>query len=377
MKVAFVSFYFGEYCVRLASGIAQDRDTSIRLFLASSEAESYLHLLNSSVELQMFDKPRLRHPLQQLRMMASLIRQIRDFDPDVIHFQAAHLWFTWALPMLSDYPLVLTIHDASIHPGDAPSRKTPQWVHDRWCFQARERIVHAPQVKTLLLRRLGIPSNTVHVIPHVLIGNETATRGEEVQGKEPLVLFFGRIWEYKGLEYLIRAEPLITSHVPRAKIVIAGVGEDFARYRRMMVHPEQFIVYNELVSDERRAELFRRACIVVLPYIEASQSGVIPIAYGFGKPVVATSVGGLPEMVDHGRTGYIVPPRDANALAEAIVLLLQNEGMRRQFGESGRQKVNAECAPEVVGCKTRAVYRRACTVLLEKTLATASSSENC
>ena len=63
----------------------------------------------------------------------------------------------------------------------------------------------------------------------------------------------------------------------------------------MMVHPERFIVHNEYVSDEKRAELFRRASVVVLPYIEASQSGIIPIAYRFGKPVVATTVGGLPE----------------------------------------------------------------------------------
>ena len=64
-------------------------------------------------------------------------------------------------------------------------------------------------------------------------------------------------------------------------------------------------------------------------------------------------------MVDHGQTGYLVPPRDASALADAIVLLMQNEEMRRQFGENGRQKVNIECAPEVVGYKTRAVYRQA------------------
>jgi glycosyltransferase involved in cell wall biosynthesis len=225
--------------------------------------------------------------------------------------------------------------------------------------------VHAPQVKDLLLQRLRIPSSTVHVIPHVLVGDNTVggkaqdTVSEKLRDGGPQVLFFGRIWEYKGLEFLIRAEPLITSRVPGAKIVIAGQGEDFDRYRRMMVHSERFIVHNEIVSDEKRAELFRRASVVALPYIEASQSGVIPIAYRFGKPVVATMVGGLPEMVDHGRTGYLVPPRDANALAEAIVLLLQNKGMASQFGENGRRKVNVECAPEVVGHMTQMVYRQA------------------
>jgi glycosyltransferase involved in cell wall biosynthesis len=360
MKVAFVSFDFGEYCVRIASGIAQDRETSVLLFLPSDKAKPYLHLLSNLVQLRLFDKPRLRQLLKQVQMLAFLVRQIKDFSPDVIHLQVGHLWFNlFALPLLSDYPLVLTVHDSLIHVGDAGRRKTPQWVHDRACFQARERIVHAPQVKAMLLQRLDIPSTSVHVVPHVLIGDDTASAEEKQQGEEPLILFFGRIWEYKGLEYLIRAEPLITAKIPQARIVIAGVGEHFDRYRRMMVHPSQFIVYNEYVSDKKRATLFYQASIVVLPYIEASQSGVIPLAYRFRKPVVATTVGGLPAMVDHGLTGYLVPPRDVNALAEAIVLLMQNDEMRRQFGENGRRKVDVECAAEVVGHKTRLVYRQA------------------
>jgi starch synthase len=359
MKVALLSFDFGEYCIRLANGIAQDPHTSVLLFLPDYEAEPYRHLLSKSVELRTFKNARLRNPIGQFLMVTRLVREIKKFNPGVIHLQIGHLWFNWALPLLGALPLVLTVHDALIHPGDVPSGKTPQWVFDHACYRAQERIVHAPQIKESLLQRLRIPSNTVHVVPYVLVGDDGATAGEKLPEGEPRILFFGRIWEYKGLEYLIRAEPLITSRVPQAKIVIAGRGEDFERYRRMMVHPEKFIVHNEYVSDDKRAELLRRASVVVLPYTEASQSGVIPIAYRFGKPVVATSVGGLPFMVNHGRTGYLVPPRDSNALADAVVSLLQNVDLGRQFGENGRRKVNVECAPEVVGEKTRAVYRRA------------------
>jgi glycosyltransferase involved in cell wall biosynthesis len=269
------------------------------------------------------------------------------------------MWFNLlGLPLLRDIPLVLTVHDSLIHVGDAASAKTPQWIYDRACFQARERIVHAPQVKELLTKRTGVPPETVHVIPYVIVGDVDISVGADVQ-PQPEILFFGRIWEYKGLEYLIKAEPLITAKVPQAKIVIAGTGEDFGRYRKMMVNPDNFIVHNEYVSDEKRAELFRRAAIVVLPYIEASQSFIISIAYRFGKPVVATRVGGLPEMVDHGRTGFLVPPRDIEGLAKAIVDLMQNDEMREAFGENGMRKVNVECAPEAVGRQTVAVYRRA------------------
>ena len=355
MKIAFVSFDFGEYCIRLANGLEESAD--VLLLLPERESGPYRYLLSSAIRLITFVMPRLRQPARQLRMTRSLVKYIRQFSPDVIHLQSGHLWFNFALPLLRRFPLVLTVHDPSRHVGDAPSRKTPQWVLDWGCRRASQVIVHAPQLKAALVSRMNISGDRVHVIPHVLCGDDELQK--KITEEEDLILFFGRIWEYKGLEYLIRAEPLITAEVPTARIVIAGVGERFDQYQDMMVHPERFIVHNEYIADDKRAELFRRASVVVLPYIEASQSGVIPIAYRFGKPVVATATGGLPAMVEHGKTGYLVPPRDAGALARAIILLLRNKDLRREFGANGMRKINTECAPGVVAQQTFSVYSRA------------------
>jgi glycosyltransferase involved in cell wall biosynthesis len=274
-----------------------------------------------------------------------------------MHVQQGHLWFNLALPFLMRYPLVITAHDAMPHPGDQGARNTPQMITDFGFRRADRLIVHGQAIKQLLIASHHIRSEIVHVIPHVVLGNDHI--GRETAEREGQILFFGRIWGYKGLEYLIRAEPLITSRVPGARIVIAGQGESFDRYRRLLKNPENFLILNEYISEERQSELFRQSSLVVLPYVEASQSGVIPVAYTFAKPVVATTVGALPEMVEDGRTGYLVPPRNPEALAVAIVRLLKDRQLRRRMGENGKGKIDSECSPEVVARQTLGVYRDA------------------
>lgn len=302
-----------------------------------------------------------------MRLVWSILRRIRRLDPDVVHLQQGHLWLNLALPVLRRYPLVVTVHDPHHHLGDRGAQNTPQAVMDFGFRRATRTIVHSERLKDVLIGHCPVAERSVDVIPHIALGDEALPVPAEDDGRS--VLFFGRIWPYKGLEYLIRAEPFISAAVPGARVVIAGEGEDFERYRRMMVNPERFVVWNEYVSDAKRAELFEHASIVVLPYVEASQSGVIPLAYRFGKPVVATTVGGLPEAVDDDETGYLVPPRDERALADAVVRLLRDSERRCRFGANGRRKLDADCSPAVVARQTLAVYRRA----LDPTLATDDS----
>jgi glycosyltransferase involved in cell wall biosynthesis len=262
-----------------------------------------------------------------------------------------------ALPLLRRYPLIFTIHDFKAHPGDQRFQQTPFCIEMFARRRADELIVHTGQVRELMVRQLHGRAENISIIPHIQIGEDLSS--DTAEEDEHLILFFGRIWEYKGLEYLIKAEPLIGARVPNVRIMIAGRGEDFSRYAAMMVHPDRFIIHNEYIPEERAAEYFRSASVVVLPYIEASQSGVIPLAYSAAKPVVATRVGGLPEMVEDGSTGYLVAPRDSAQLAEAITRLLLDKPLRRQMGANGKRKIEAECSPRLVAQKTLDVYRRA------------------
>jgi glycosyltransferase involved in cell wall biosynthesis len=350
-----VSFDAGEYGVQVANAISADAEV---LLLSPADAvTSYAARLDSRVERYFYDLPRIREAHRQLITMSKLRRAIARFRPDVVHVQHAHVWFSLLLPTLRRYPLVITVHDPVHHVGDVESARNPQrLVH--WGYRrADELITHAPQLAAVLVDEVNLPASRITVIPHVAISSHGPDDSVEEHGRR--LLFFGRIWEYKGLEYLIRAEPLITEQVPDAEIVIAGRGEDFDRYRRMMVHPERFVVDNELIPDDRVARYFGEASVVVLPYIDASQSGVVPIAYSFSRPVVATSVGGLPSVVEDGVTGLLVPPRDERSLADAVVKLLRDEELRRKMGLAGRQKLEREWAPEVIGPQHIEVYRRA------------------
>jgi glycosyltransferase involved in cell wall biosynthesis len=354
-RVALLSFEFGEYCIRLASALAEEAD--VLLLLPSDLAAPYLDKLDSTVDLRTFHKPRLRQPLRQLGMIRTIIYEIRSFKSNLVHLQQGHLWFNLALPALRGIPLVITIHDPRLHAGDRDSRKTPQWIYSFGFRRADQLITHARQLADILISDLRIPVGDIHVVPHIALGDEPASVAE--QPDKPVILFFGRIWEYKGLEYLIRAEPLITSQIPDARIVIAGEGEHFERYRHMMIHPDHFEVLNEYVPDDQIASLFSNASVVALPYIEASQSGVIPIAFTFSRAVVATPVGGLPDLIKHEETGLLVPPRDEKALADAIVRLLQDAELRTRLGSNGNRRMRLEYSARPVAKQTLEVYSKA------------------
>lgn len=354
MKIAFLSYSFTEYSVRHVNEMVPDHD--VLLMLPQNQMEGAEQWIDARVRYVGFHRPRYRQPIQQLTTIRKILREIRQFQPDVIHYQNGHLFFNLFLPLLRRYPMVITIHDPRQHLGDKESLRTPQWLMDFGFRHADQVIVHGADLVNVVEREIGFKRSQIHVIPHIAIGQRPDAPAD--LESVPRLLFFGRIWEYKGLEYLIRAQPLVTAAIPGAKFVIGGTGEDFERYRRMMVNPECFEVHNEWISDAERARMFAEASVVVLPYVEASQSGVIPIAYTYGKPVIATRVGGLPDMVEHEQTGLLVPPRDVESLASAIIRLLQNPELRKKMGAAGRDKLDRECSAPVVARRTLDVYQR-------------------
>lgn len=364
MRIVLFSFGYIEYITQLAKALSKLEEVMLMLPKYESKykrkwTERLIRTVKGDLNVQFYYQPRIRYPMNLVGVYR-VIKHINSFNPDIIHLQGDHPWFNLTLPLLRrKYPLVVTVHDITCHIGDRRSRKIPSFVHKLVMRYADRVIVHGKKLKELLTEKDNKSPGSIQVIPHGEFSFYKKFSRRAVKEEDHLILFFGRIWEYKGLRYLIEAEPLISEKVPTAKIVIAGKGEDFRKYQEMMVHKEKFIVHNEYIPNEMVAELFQKASIVVLPYIEASQSGIVPLAYAFKKPVVATDVGSIPEVVDNGKTGYIVPPKDPKKLAEAIIDLLRDKEKRREMGENAYKKTEEELSWDNIAVKTIEVYKKA------------------
>lgn len=360
MRISMITFDHGEAVVPLAAGMARRAPTQLIL---PEEQFALAAPVDGDAQFVTFSKPRLRDPARQLRVGMAMVRAVRAFAPDVVHVQQGHLWFNWFMPLLGSSALVITVHDVRPHPGDRGAAKTPPFVHNVAYRQADVMITHAMHVMRELADTVPSATTNVHVVP---LAFADAARAAPVPSAPPApgprpftILFFGRIWPYKGLDHLINAEPYLHKQIAEYRIVIAGTGEPFARYRQMMTHPDRFEVINAFVSVEQRDRLFAQADVVVLPYVEATQTGVIPLAYRSGTPVVATTVGGLPEVVEHERTGLLVPPADAHALADAIVRLAEDEDLRTDMSSAARTAFETTFDLDRIVDKTYAAYRDA------------------
>ncbi|MFM8320551.1 MAG: glycosyltransferase family 4 protein [Chloroflexota bacterium] len=348
-----LDFSFFPYTVSLANALVDL--CPVTLLLPEPAARRYHPGLDPRVRLYSFPKYRLRSPLNLLAV-ARIYRLIRQARPAVVHQLAWNLWFNASLPVFPHLPLVTTIHDVQPHPGDRDA--IPLFWAGQW-RRAGQVIVHSAGLRRQLIDRDPSTAGKIHVIPHGAY--DFYTRWQQPAQAEvfPSVLYFGRIWEYKGLRYLVQAEPLISREFPDLRIVIAGTGEPIEKYTALMAHPERFELLNHYIPDEQVALLFQQASLVALPYLEASQSGVLAIAGAFGKPVVASAVGGIGEVLQHGVNGLLVPPGDAAGLAGAVLSLLRDEPLRRRLGQALLEQSQQAYAWPAIARQVQQVYQRA------------------
>lgn len=232
-------------------------------------------------------------------------------------------------------------HNVVAHEPGLLSRKLSQWAlgaGDHFLVQS------APE-REALVRLTG--KDSVVAVPHPTYGAFNSLRLSKAQARARLglkdrrvILFFGFVRPYKGLDYLLQAMPGIQAETP-ARLVVAGeFWEDAERYRRRVRGlglEDRVTLVDRYIPTEEVALYFRAADLVVLPYVSVTGSGLLQMAFGFHVPVVASRLGALAETVRHGATGFLVPPRDPQALARAVV-----EFFRGRHGRSMSERIRRE-----------------------------------
>jgi glycosyltransferase involved in cell wall biosynthesis len=231
-------------------------------------------------------------------------RSLRAWRPDIVHMH--DLYDPRLLAVTSGRPLVVTVHDVDRHLGAPVLSPSETAVRRHVLRRAVLLVVHGERLQCALERR--IDGTKVAVVPH---GASPMVEPLPVPGRRS-ILFFGRLEPYKGLDVLVRAVRIVT-RARDVELVVAGSGPEAAVARGH----DGVRLREGYVAEADVEALFASASLVVLPYVEASQSGVGLLAVARGIPVVVSDVGALPELVPV--PSYVVPPGDADQLARALL----------------------------------------------------------
>lgn len=234
------------------------------------------------------------------------------------------------------HPCIFLCHNVVPHEASCLDRLLS------WCALSRASgfVVHSKIDEEPVAR--FAPGRPVRVNPHPIYTQFGSVEGDDTERVQQarrkfgltaarVLLFFGLIRSYKGLKVLLKAMASLRDD-PDLVLVVAGECYEPEREYRSLIDQlgigSRVVFTNRFIPNEEVQTYFTAADVLVLPYLSASQSGVIQIAYALGRPVIATRVGGLPEVVFPGQTGLLIPPGDVDALAMAV---------REFFRAGGRQ----------------------------------------
>ncbi|MFC7166927.1 glycosyltransferase [Halospeciosus flavus] len=296
--------------------------------------------------------------------MIQLVKRLNRWNPDIIHFQ----WLP--LPVV-DIPLVrllghiaptvLTVHDSTPFQGAATSR-VQGFMAGKGPRVVNEVIVHTEETKAKLVEA-SVPQTDISVIPHGVIRYPMTDHLPTNTSEETTVLFFGNVKPYKGVDVLIDAVARLPPDVrQKLRVVIAGrphgSADELKQRARKQDVTDSITWEFGFIEHERVGAYFQRSDIVVFPYRHIDQSGALMTALPFGKPVIATEVGGFADVLTDGVHGRL-PPDNADALSSALSDVLTDDDRRAEMGDAVAELADNTYSWERVAEMTTDVYRKA------------------
>lgn len=257
-----------------------------------------------------------------------ILRKLKELKIDVLHLTEMPSWNYFPLYLIKN-KIVLSVHDPFVHSCVTSKRYE---LRRKLAFRLLKNFIIFNKtqrdefVKHYRLEKKQVFNSTLSTYTYLHMYKKTIEKKNQV-------LFFGQITSHKGLDYLLPAMNIVHRQNKEAKLVVAGRGNfhfDISPYQNI----DYIDIRNRFIPDEELANLIQESSIVVCPYLDATQSGVIMSAYAFETPVIATNVGGLPEMVEHLKTGIIISARDTQSIADSILLLLKDASLQSQIAKN-------------------------------------------
>lgn len=276
---------------------------------------------------------------------------IKEINPDILHIPGVHypqIIFIHLLGIDKKYPIVGTFH-AVYNSRIILPRKTGTnnylvslvytLVNMLTNLIKFSKIIVLTNANKEQLLHSCIPEKEIAVIPHGAFTFFKNYKNDNEIHEENSILFFGYIIPSKGLDILLKSMPKVIKKFPDVKLIIAGEGSlniyDFLIDKCR----SNLEIHNHFIPNEEVPKLFKRSKALIAPYLyEPGSSGVISIAMAFRKPVIVTDVGELSSIIGNQKEGIVIPAKDPEALAEAIIYLLSNEFERKIMAENSYKK---------------------------------------
>ncbi len=299
----------------------------------SEEVRNYI---SNSFKLHLFiyKNHKLKSPTNW-KLSLEFAKILKNYD--LIHFNGKSLNIFQIRLFMLRKTTVYTIHDLENHSGERAknilARKFNQLI-----IKSRKHVViqnksDYEHVKKLYQQR----TDYLHFIPFGKLEIYKQYLLEKTDAPACDILFFGRISPYKGIEFLIEAGRHLKRDFPDIHTIIAGGGNFYFDISQAQEDPA-FTIINRFMASNELVGLINNCKMVVCPYTDATQSGVAMTAFVFNKPVIATNTGGFADIISDGVNGFLVPPRDVEALYEKIKLMMSDAELLDQMGKNIQQQ---------------------------------------
>lgn len=254
-------------------------------------------------------------------------RKLKNFfindQIDVVIKPMFHPWADLVCSLFRNAKIITYCHDPVMHSGVG---KLNRVLYKKQIQHSDDVVVLTRSFIPIVVENYGINKKNVHFSPHGKLGTyrekQTVVCSDKAFQYDTLkmnFMFFGRIQEYKGLHVLAKAYEIVKKQYNNVTLTVIGSG-DFSEYAEEYAALKDVTVVNRYIGDEEVGWCFiGKNLVTILPYTDATQSGVVPIAMEYGIPIIASNTGGLMEQLYDGEIGIFCPPSNAQALADQMI----------------------------------------------------------